>query len=57
VQIAHIKEILASSLWEGHGDRKRARTLAQESRDIWAKLGPAAASQVKKLDTWLAKHH
>jgi hypothetical protein len=55
-QVAHIKEILAFSLWEGHGDRKRARTLAQESRDIWAKLGPAAASQVKKLDTWLAKH-
>jgi tetratricopeptide (TPR) repeat protein len=55
-QVAHVKELIAMSLWETHGDHQRARKLATESRDIWAKLGPQAAPQVKKLDTWLAAH-
>jgi hypothetical protein len=56
-QVGHIKRILAESLWETHGDHKRARQLATEARDIWAKLGPGEAHQVKELDQWLATHH
>ena len=55
-QVAHTKSILARAMWETKGDQKRARQLATEARDTWAKLGPGAAPQVKKLDEWLAKH-
>ncbi len=55
-QVAHTKSLLARSMWETKGDKKRARELATEARDTWAKLGPGAASQVKSLNDWLAKH-
>jgi serine/threonine-protein kinase len=55
-QIAHTKSILARSLWETKGDKKRARQLALEAREQFAKLGPGAATSVKSLDDWLAKH-
>jgi eukaryotic-like serine/threonine-protein kinase len=55
-QVAHTKSILARSMWETKGDKQRAREIAKEARDTWAKLGPGAAPQVKSLDEWLAKH-
>jgi tetratricopeptide (TPR) repeat protein len=55
-QIAHTKSILARAIWETNGDKKRAREVAQEARDAFAKLGPSGAASVKALDTWLAKH-
>jgi eukaryotic-like serine/threonine-protein kinase len=55
-QVAHTKSILARAMWETKGDRKRAREIALEARAGFAKLGPGAATSVKSLDEWLAKH-
>jgi tetratricopeptide (TPR) repeat protein len=55
-QIAHTKSILARALWETKGDKQRARQLAIEARDGFAKLGPGAATSVKSLNDWLAEH-
>jgi tetratricopeptide (TPR) repeat protein len=55
-QVAHVKQLIAQSLWHTNGDHKRARQLATEARDIWAKLGPRSEPQVKNLDAWLATH-
>ena len=48
--------LLAQSLVETKGDRKRARELAKSARETYAKLGPSDAFLVKRIDQWLAKH-
>jgi tetratricopeptide (TPR) repeat protein len=46
--------LLAQALWQSHGDKARARKLAQASRDALAKLG--FADDVAEIDRWLAAH-
>jgi tetratricopeptide (TPR) repeat protein len=46
---------LARALW-AKGDRKRARSMAEKSRDGWAKVGPSGVSQRKEADQWLRTH-
>ena len=54
---ALIEWMLAQSIAETHGDRKRARELATSARAGFAKLGPAEAATVQAVDAWLASHH
>ncbi|MBA3457680.1 MAG: hypothetical protein H0T42_31650, partial [Deltaproteobacteria bacterium] len=42
---------LAGALWDGHGDRARARKLAEE-----ALLGEPAPSTRALIETWLVQH-
>jgi tetratricopeptide (TPR) repeat protein len=46
---------LARALWDGGGDRKRARSLAVQARTGWTSTGET--SGVELADTWLAAHH
>ncbi|HEY5926184.1 MAG TPA: protein kinase [Kofleriaceae bacterium] len=55
-QVAYTKSIQARAMWETGGDKKRARQLALEAKAMFEKLGPGAASSVKSLEAWLAKH-
>lgn len=53
-QIATMKWLLARALVQTKGDEKRVRTLATEAREIFVKLGPALADDVKAIDKLLA---
>jgi len=56
VNFALAQWCLAQALVETRGDRLRARTLATEARASYAKLGPASAPDVAKIDAWLKTH-
>jgi tetratricopeptide (TPR) repeat protein len=45
---------LADALWAAHGDHERARGLASEARDIYAKGSRAADAE--RVGAWLAAH-
>ena len=54
--VAQLQFLLAESLVETHGDRKRAHVLAVGARDALVKLGPEAAAFVTHINRWLAAH-
>ncbi len=55
-EIALIEHGLFRALGRTHGDLERARKLAHDARDIYARLGPSFASEVAVIDAWLATH-
>jgi hypothetical protein len=44
---------LARALWDGKGDRKQARQLADEARGDFAGEGPFGARRRDEVDAWL----
>jgi predicted Ser/Thr protein kinase len=52
-ELAEPRMILARALWDGHGDRSRARALAGQARSAQGELGGITRDQI---DTWLAQH-
>ena len=50
-ELSAIRFSLAQALWDGHGDRARARKLAGE-----ALLGEPAPSTRTEIETWIAQH-
>jgi hypothetical protein len=46
---------MAHALVETKGDPKRAKQLALEAKATFAKLGPALANDLEKIDKLLAK--
>jgi tetratricopeptide (TPR) repeat protein/tRNA A-37 threonylcarbamoyl transferase component Bud32 len=50
-ELSAIRFALAQALWDGHGDRARARKLAGE-----ALLGEPEPSTRTEIETWLAQH-
>ena len=51
-----IQLTLAAALWDGGGDRKRARTLGETARDTLRATGDAGAEQLARVEAWLAAH-
>ena len=54
--LAEARYALARGLWDANRERPRARTLAREAREAFAKAGPPAAEQLAEIDGWLAQH-
>lgn len=52
--VAEARFFLAQALWDGDGDRKRARELASEAREGYASLGERGEGLVQAIDAWLA---
>jgi tetratricopeptide (TPR) repeat protein len=48
--------VLAMALWDGAGDRGRARELAREARRLFAGSGKPADESVANVDAWLRAH-
>ena len=54
--IPNTKYVLARALWDGHGDRERARRLAEEARgEFLANQGPWKP-KAKEVAAWLSNH-
>jgi predicted alternative tryptophan synthase beta-subunit len=51
---AEIQLILAKAIVHTKGDKKRARSIAEEARATFVKLGPAQVARVRELDKLLA---
>jgi tetratricopeptide (TPR) repeat protein len=51
--LAEVKFVLAQALWQAHGDRPRALTLAREARSGYASE-PRLQASLAEVDTWLA---
>jgi hypothetical protein len=47
---------LARALWDGGGDRSRARALAAAARDDYLSLESRTAKR-QEVDRWLERHH
>ena len=47
---------LARALWLTGGDRGRARKLAAQAREGYAKAGNSKKKELGEVDAWLAKH-
>ena len=45
--------ILARALWDGAGDRSRARELARLAADDFGALGPGRAAERREAEAWL----
>ncbi len=51
-----IQLTLAAALWDGGGDRERARALGEQARDTLRATGDAGAEQLGHAESWLAEH-
>lgn len=47
---------MARALWDGGGDRRRARELATSAHDLDAAVGERAAKDLARVTNWLATH-
>ena len=52
-ELAEPRMLLARALWDGHGDRARARALAEQARAAQGDLGGITREQI---DAWLSEH-
>ncbi len=55
-ELAYSQFLLAQALWNGGGDRRRARELAEEARAGYAGVDGGDRDAVARVDRWLAAH-
>jgi len=56
VTLADARFTLARALWDSGRDRPRARQLAAQARDIYAKLGAGFKKEMGEVEPWIASH-
>jgi tetratricopeptide (TPR) repeat protein len=56
IELANIHDRLARALWDGGGDRARARTLAEQALATFTAGGPEKADERAALERWLVEH-
>jgi hypothetical protein len=55
-QLADMRFILATALWNATRDRGRARALAQQAFDVYAQAGAPYLDQRDEVATWIREH-
>lgn len=55
--LADARFVLAQALWSKRSERARARTLAEQAREAYAKHGQGGEDDLAEIMTWLAEHH
>jgi serine/threonine-protein kinase len=56
MELAEARYLLARALWDGGGDRARARELASAARTAYAGRGRGSQHELADVDAWLAAH-
>jgi tetratricopeptide (TPR) repeat protein len=53
-ELASTRFSLARALWDGGGDRRRARVLAEQAREVFHAAGPSRSGEHDEVVQWLA---
>lgn len=54
--LADARFVLAKALWSDKTQRSRARALAEQARDAYAKAGEGRIEYLAEAEAWLAEH-
>jgi eukaryotic-like serine/threonine-protein kinase len=55
-ELARARFALARVLWQSHGERPRALSLAREAQAAYAPSAPAYAPRARAVRSWLSAH-